>query len=107
MSSVARGIFCMPKNTGLNNKLAMRLTIKTLAIDHDIFLLKAFTITYTNEKAIIGYRMDQIIPMVDPGGVHEGFMSPSYHALQTISGGILFLLILTKYRYPDYILQHQ
>jgi len=37
---------------------------------------------------IIGYKMDQMIPIVDPGGVHEGFMSPSYQTLQVDSGGI-------------------
>jgi len=45
ISSVASGIFFIPKNIGLNNRFAIRLMINTIAIDHDSFPLNAFTIT--------------------------------------------------------------
>lgn len=32
--------------------------------------------------------MDQMIPIVDPDGVHEGFTKPLYQALHADSGGI-------------------
>ena len=38
--------------------------------------------------AIIGYKIDQMMPIVDPCGVQDGFISPSYQALHVVSGGI-------------------
>jgi hypothetical protein len=93
ISRVASGIFFSPKNIGLNRRLAIRLIIKITPIVQESFPLNAFTRTYTNETTIIGYRIDQIIPMVLPGGVHEGFISASYQALHVSTGGIWFLLV--------------
>jgi len=85
----------------------MRLMINTIAMAQYNFPLKACTIPQTNENAIIGYKIDQITPIINPGGVYTGFMSASYQTLQVDSDGIWLLLTLPKYRYLDYIPQRQ